>query len=336
MNTALVSHPMRRWRWLTPVALLGLVAAFATALPWPAIVMSMRGTSPYMVALAACSTLLAVTARTLLFWRLLRQRGPASLSLAARATFTAVALNSMLVGQAGEAGRVLLVVQGSQQRSAHVIAAVVFEHAMISAIYLMLLVSVGALLPMPESFARWRVGALLALATLGGALLLLAHARGRRPSDSGRAFGPLRQRVDAFVGTLRSLASAGTIAGALSLAATHWALQLLTLLATTAAVDFPVPAPALVIAFLAVSASGSVRLTPGNVGVSQAVFAGAAGVFGVAMQEAVAVAMLWQVVQTVPTVMVALAFAPGSLAMVRHRRQALAAYAPERSTAPIA
>jgi hypothetical protein len=328
MNTTLMSRRSFVWRGLPSAALLALVVVFANVLPWATILTSLRGTSLPLVALAVCSTLLAITARALLFWRLLRQNGAASLGLAARATFTAVALNSVLVGQAGEAGRVLVVVKESQHRSAQVIATVVFEHAMVSAIYLALLVSAGALLPMPDALARWRLGALLALVTLGGMLLFLGHARGTGRSERGRSFGPLRQLtrgVGAFLGTLRSLAAGGNIAGGLSLAAAHWALQLLAFFATVAALGNSMPAAAIVIAFLAVSASGSVRLTPGNVGVTQVVLAGAAGVYGVPLQDAVAVAMLWQIVQTVPTVMVALVFAPRSLAMrhaTRHWRAA--------------
>jgi uncharacterized protein (TIRG00374 family) len=330
MNTALMAHRARWWRWLAPVAVLALVGGLASVLPWSAILTSLRATSVPVVGVAACATLLAITARALLFWRLLRQNGAASLSLAVRATFTAVALNSMLVGQAGEAGRVLLVVKESQQRSAQVIAAVVFEHAMVSAIYLVLLICAGALLPMPETLARWRMGALLALATLGAALLLLAQTRGTRRPTGGHSSGALVRLirgVNAFLGTLRHLAAGGHIAGALSLAAAHWCLQLCAFFATVAALGYPMPATAILIAFLAVSASGSVRLTPGNAGVTQVVFAGAAGVYGVPLQEAVAVAVLWQLVQTGPAVIVALAFAPRSLAMVRPARHPWAATA---------
>ena len=328
MNTALISRRSLVWRWVPSAALLGLVMVFAHVLPWATILTSMRGTSLPLVAFAVCSTLLAITARALLFWRLLRQNGAASLGLAARATFTAVALNSILVGQAGEAGRVLVVVKESQHRIAQVIATVVFEHAMVSAIYLALLAAAGALLPMPEALARWRLGALLALAALGCVLLFLGRDRGTVRSERGRSFGPLGQLtrgVGAFLGTLRSLAAGGAIGSGLSLAAAHWALQLLAFFATTAALGNSMPAAAIVIAFLAVSASGSVRLTPGNVGVTQVVFAGAAGMYGVPLQDAVAVAMLWQIVQTAPTVIVALALAPRSLALLRPARHQLAA-----------
>jgi uncharacterized membrane protein YbhN (UPF0104 family) len=321
MTTSAISRRTRAWRWLPSAVLLGIVVMFATGLPWTTVLASLRGASLPLVGLAMFSTVLAVTARALLFWRLLRRIGVTSVGLATRATFTAAALNSMLVGQAGEAGRVLLVVRGTRHSSAEIIATVVFEHAMVSTIYLVLLLSAGVLLPKPESLAHWRVPALIALATLGGALLLLAHARGTgRSGELGRASGLLRQltRVaDAFLNTLRRLVAGGHISGALSMAAIYWGLQLFAFYATTVALGCPMPPAATVIGFLAVSASGSVRLTPGNVGVAQVVFAGAAGLYGVPMQEAVAVAMLWQVIQTVPTVIVALVFAPLSSRMPR-------------------
>ena len=311
----------RWWRWIPSVALLGLVAMFADALPWGVLMTSLRGASLPAVLLAVLSTYLAVAARTLLFWRLLRDAGAGSIGLAARATVTAIALNSVLVGQAGEAGRVLLVARGSHLRTTQVLAMVVFEHAIISTLYLLLIISAGVLLPVPEALARWRLPALIALMALGGVLILVANVRGTgRAGKLGGSSGPLRRlrfASDAFLATLRRLASGPQLTGALTLAAIHWGLQLAAFHATTTALGYAIPPAATVIAFLAVTASSSVRITPGNVGVTQAVFAGAAGVYGVPMEEAVTIALLWQVVQTVPIVFAALAFAPGSWAMLR-------------------
>jgi hypothetical protein len=66
-----------------------------------------------------------------------------------------------------------------------------------------------------------------------------------------------------------------------------------------------------------VSAGGSVRATPANIGVTQLVYAGTATMLGLPAQGAVAVALLLQAVQTVPVVLAAVALLPGLAAMRR-------------------
>ena len=323
----MITLPMPRltrlWRWLPSMVLLALVAMFADALPWPLLVVSLRGASLPLVAIAVLSTGLAVVARTLLFWRLLRGIGVDSPWLAARATVTAIALNGILIGQAGEAGRVLLVVRGSRLTSGPVLASVVFEHAMISAIYLLLILTAGAVLPMPEALARWRVPALITVVALGCLVLLIGNLREAGSAGTAGKEPGMLQRIRrisaAFFSALRQLASARQLSGGLTLSASHWVLQLAAFYATTAALGFTIEPAATMVAFMAVTASSSVRLTPGNIGVSQAVFAGVAGTYGVPAQESIAIALLWQAIQTVPVAIGALVLAPSSWAMLREK-----------------
>jgi uncharacterized membrane protein YbhN (UPF0104 family) len=73
------------------------------------------------------------------------------------------------------------------------------------------------------------------------------------------------------------------------------------------------------LAWLAVNASFLIRLTPGNVGVFQLLYALAATSTGLSRDSAVAVAFLIQVIQYIPVTIVGLLFAPSLAAGPRAR-----------------
>jgi uncharacterized membrane protein YbhN (UPF0104 family) len=95
----------------------------------------------------------------------------------------------------------------------------------------------------------------------------------------------------------------------LSLAA--WSLQVATYHVAARAAHLPLPLAGSVAALLAVGLSFLVRATPGNVGIFQVIYALTVRSFGIAEAPAVAVALLIQTLQVVPTV------AAGTLAAPR-------------------
>jgi uncharacterized membrane protein YbhN (UPF0104 family) len=95
---------------------------------------------------------------------------------------------------------------------------------------------------------------------------------------------------------------------ALSLGA--WALQVATYHLVARAAHLALPVAGSIAGLLAVGISFLVRATPGNVGVFQVVYALTASSFGVSEGPAVAVAVLIQVVQVLPTLMVGTVVAP--------------------------
>jgi hypothetical protein len=89
-----------------------------------------------------------------------------------------------------------------------------------------------------------------------------------------------------------------------------WITQVLTFEYAAAAAHVQMPAAASLAALLAVNLGLLIRATPGNVGFFQFVFALAAEPFGVARNDAIAVSLLIQTLQIIPTTMLGVALAP--------------------------
>jgi uncharacterized membrane protein YbhN (UPF0104 family) len=89
-----------------------------------------------------------------------------------------------------------------------------------------------------------------------------------------------------------------------------WALQVATYHLVALAAHLSLPFAGSVAAMLAVGISFLIRATPGNVGVFQVVYALTVRSFGIAEGPAVAVALLIQMLQVVPTVLVGTLVAP--------------------------
>ena len=95
---------------------------------------------------------------------------------------------------------------------------------------------------------------------------------------------------------------------ALSLVA--WSLQAITYHFAALATGLHVSFAASTVAMLTVNLSFLFPLTPGNVGVFQALYALTMGAFGVSSGAAVATALLLQALQILPMTALALALAP--------------------------
>jgi uncharacterized membrane protein YbhN (UPF0104 family) len=120
----------------------------------------------------------------------------------------------------------------------------------------------------------------------------------------------LRAWLRRFVAGVGEVVSAGRLSGGMVLSLGAWALQVATYQLVARAAHLPLPLAGSVAALLAVGISFLIRATPGNVGVFQVVYALTASAFGVAEGPAVAVAVLIQVVQVLPTFVVGTAMAP--------------------------
>jgi uncharacterized membrane protein YbhN (UPF0104 family) len=311
-----MSPAARRWLHIAGVAaIVTLLAAFARRVDWHAAAAAVRGADPALLAAATLCNLVSLAVKAVRWWLLLRPLGVRSPMLVLRATFAGASLNNLLVAQGGEGARVLFVSRATGVSSARVFAALTLERALDGVSYLILLGGGAWLLALPPGLARWRPLASTVLAAALVALLALGlgtrRAR-REPGEPALADAPsyMGRFVRAFaqVGSLRRMA----VALVLSLAA--WALQVATYHLVALAAHLPLPLAGSVAAMLSVGISFLVRATPGNVGVFQAVYALTVASFGVTASDAVAVALLIQIVQVVPTVVI------GSLATPRTRR----------------
>ena len=106
-----------------------------------------------------------------------------------------------------------------------------------------------------------------------------------------------------------AVATAPRLTVALVLALIAWAGQWATFHSAARAASFPASAASSLLALLTVNASFLVRLTPGNVGVFQFLYALAATAAGLDRDGAVAVAFLISLIQYIPVTSIGLALA---------------------------
>ena len=323
----------RTLRVAVSVAILAALVAFARTVDWSAVATAARGADPLLLAGAVTLNLLSLLLKGVRWWLFLRPMGVRSFALAIRATFAGAALNNILVAQGGEGARVLLVARGAQVSSAKVLAALAIERALDAVTYLILLVAAAWFLPLPRSIARWSWAASIALVVVLAALGVLAWRSGRptvrpnaidgeRPLVGGRDLGSqstnarlslidrLRGYASRFASSAAAVAGPGRLATALLLSIAAWVLQIATYDFVARAALLPLPIAGSVAALIAIGVSFLVRATPGNVGIFQVVYVVTVRSFGVAAAPAVAVALLIQAVQVIPTLLAGALAAP--------------------------
>ncbi|MFL5521063.1 MAG: lysylphosphatidylglycerol synthase transmembrane domain-containing protein [Gemmatimonadales bacterium] len=296
------------------IALAALLVAFGRRVDWRSAAEVLRAADPLLVAAALALNLLSLGLKGVRWWVFLRPLGQVPLPVVLRATFAGASLNNLLVAQGGEGARVLLVARATGVSTAGVLAALALERTLDIASYLLLLVSVAWMVELPAHIARWRSGAALVLAIVGLLVVVLGAAARRAPSNRLGGGAPSGGRLGAYLHRMRTGAAlsatpARLVAGmALSLAA--WSLQVATYHLAARAAHLPLPLTGSVAALLAVGISFLVRATPGNVGIFQVIYALTVRSFGIAEAPAVAVALLIQTVQVLPTVVIGTLAAP--------------------------
>lgn len=297
------------WRWTPPAVIAALAVLAGRAVPWSDVAARIGEASLPMLALATAATYVAVAARLVAWWSLLRGVGVSSFALASRATVVGMAINCVLIANVGEVHRVGIVVREARVSASAVIATVVVERLIVSVPFALLLAGSGLMLPLPPELARWGPILLGAVAAMITCLVLLARPGRQEIAGRRLAAGCLRRVANAlrpFREAVHVLLSAGRTSLVLGLAVVHWSFQIIALVLLEAALQLPMPLAGTVLALLGMSASGSVRLAPGNLGLNQIVYVGTAATFGLEPESALGVAMVMQMIQTVPLLVLAL------------------------------
>lgn len=299
------------------LALAALLVVFGMRVDWQVAAEVLRTADLPLVAAALALNLLSLGLKGVRWWVFLRPLGPAPLPVVLRATVAGASLNNLLVAQGGEGARVLLVARATGVSIAGVVAALALERTLDIISYLMLLVSAAWMAELPEHIARWRSGAGWALAIV--ALLVVMLAAGARRAPRDRRGEPPRPggRLVAYARRMRAgaalSATPGRLVAGIVLSLAAWTLQVATYHLAARAAHLPLPLVGSIAALLAVGISFLLRATPGNVGIFQVIYALTARSFGIAEAPAVAVALLIQTIQVVPTVVVGTLAAPGLL-----------------------
>jgi uncharacterized protein (TIRG00374 family) len=298
-------------------AIMGIVllalAFFVARLNWSQTWSAVRAASPALLALAALVNLLSLALKGVRWWLFLRPVGSPSLRLALRGTFAGAALNNILVANAGEAGRVVLVARSASLPSEKVLATLALERLFEFAGYVLMFAVAVIVVPLPAPLADLRPYGFAIAALLLAALVFLARYPDRLESPAAVGAGMARRTAGyagRFFHALAGVSTARRFAMAMAISVVAWGLQIATYQLTARAAGFPIPVAGTVAAILAVNLGFALRATPGNVGVFQAIYAMAAAGFGMDADVAVGVALLIQAQQILPVTLIGLLVAP--------------------------
>lgn len=308
-----------RWiRLALSAAIVVLLVLFARKVDWAQAWYAMIHASRPLLLAALIANLLTLVARGVRWWILLRAVGSPSLALSMRATFAGAGLNNVLVANGGDAARIVFVTRASGVPASRVLATAALDRIFDPIGFVVLLAFGLAAFDLPAEFARLRWPALIALVTIGVALIWLArtapsvaleHIPERRAVPRGWRARSAAWFRD-FSGSMRELATGPRMVPLLLLTVLAWLTQLATFAYAASAAHIRLPIQGSLTALLAVNVSLLVRATPGNVGFFQFAYALAAAPFGVANANAVGVAVLIQALQIIPTTLIGVALAP--------------------------
>ena len=289
-----------RWRLITwSVVVLVLVLAWRAGarFPWGDMGSTLRQADPGLLTWAALISLLALGAKGWAWHLLLRPVARHRWWIAQEANLVGSAVNYLSVAVIGEAARVRLLTTRDPVPVSSAVASVVWTRAM-EAIGLALLILIGGLtLQLPPLVRGAEIGAMVAL----GALIAMMAFR-RWDQLPGWVPGPLRRASEVFgqIGSWKRLPAPVALAFANWLG--QWATYHLTLVAT----GIPASPAASFTATLASNIGGALRLTPANVGITQASIVIALLPFGVKPAAAVAASLILQAIQVLPVLALAL------------------------------
>lgn len=318
-----MSQPGRRElmhavRLVVSLVIIGFLVLFARTINWHQAWTAMRSASLPLLAAAILVNFVSLLLRGVRWWVLLQAIGAPSLALALRATVAGAGLNTVLIANGGDAARVLFVTRATGQPSSAVLATVALDR-LLDPIGFVVLLAYGSLaFSLPRSLEVLRTPALVTTGIVAMLLVWVAlQARATRPAHvPERRAEPRswRERVRAWLAgfgiAMRGLVTGPRMAIMLALTFLAWLGQLITFALGAAAAHVAIPLAGSLAALLAVNLSLVIRATPGNVGFFQFAYAVAAVAFGVDRAAAIAVSLLIQTLQLIPTAILGVALAP--------------------------
>jgi uncharacterized protein (TIRG00374 family) len=313
---------------LLPLVTAALLALFARSIDWRDAWRATVHADPMLLTIAMVANLASLTLKGVRWWLFLDAIGIRGVSVAIRATMAGAALNNLLVANGGDVARVAAMARRASVSSASVLATAAIDRLCDLVTYAALFVVAAWAITVPPEVARWRGVGLVALGLVAIAVaMVVVRGKSTTPGESGQTAerAPLLVRARAYarriVTTSAALVTPTRLAIAVALSFAAWAGQWATFhYAAHAAGVTPTPGISL-LALIVVNASFLVRLTPGNVGVFQLLYALAATAVGLDKDAAVAAAFLIQLIQYIPVTVVGLLLAP-SLARVPRRMAA--------------
>jgi uncharacterized protein (TIRG00374 family) len=305
-------------RWLITGVIIVFLIIFARTVDWASAWSSIRNASHPLLAIAIGVNFLSLAFKAVRWWLFLRAAGSCSFPLALRATIAGAGLNNVLVANGGEAARVVFVSRATGIQSSTVLATLALERLFDPVGFVILLVYAIIAFQLPPSLERWRHAAELLLVVILIALVwFVRSSKHAKPSEIHRdvveAHGwweKLKAYLAGFAASARVLTSGPRFIAALALSMLSWMCQVWTFEYAANAAHVDMPRAASLAALLAINLGLLIRATPGNVGFFQFVFALATAPFGIERNAAIAVSLLIQTLQIIPTTLLGVALAP--------------------------
>ncbi len=283
------------------VALGALLAIFAMArFPWLETLAALLRANPAILCAALAVNLTSLVAKGWAWHLLLRRAAPHRWRVAQEANLVGAAVNNLSVSVVGEAARVEYVVAHGGVPLAATVASIVWARGVEALALALFMAAVPSLLELPPLLRQLQIG--------GGILIALVLGL----AWSGRFFGlhrRLPERVRAALATWAGAGSAGQLLPPTLLGVFNWAAQWATYHLTLLAVHVPATLASSLTATIFTNLSGVLRLSPGNLGVTQAAMAISLLPFGVQPQQAVAAGFALQALQIIPVLALGLAIA---------------------------
>jgi uncharacterized protein (TIRG00374 family) len=314
-----------RWlRWAVLAATLVLLALFARKVDWAQAWNAIAHADPTLLGIATLANLGTLVVKGIRWTLFLRAVGIDGTAQALRVTFVGHALNNVLIANGGDAVRVAAMARLHRVSSARVLATLAIDRICDLVSYAALFVVAAFALPLPPELARWRTPGILVLVAMGAIVAAVVLRSPRKPGREQRVeaekeslLSRARDYWHRLSATSAELATAPRLTAAVALAFLSWMGQWATFHYAAHAASFPTSPADSLLALLVVNASFLVRLTPGNVGVFQLLYALAATSTGLDKDSAVAVAFLISSIQYVPVTLIGLLLAR-SLAAEEH------------------
>jgi uncharacterized protein (TIRG00374 family) len=300
MKTRFVRH----WRLAIVVLIAAGAAAYARRIPWVAVLATMSHASVGLLALALCFHWLALTGKAGIWWIFLEPLDGPRFTTVARGTLVGATLNSLFVGGSGEAGRVVLMSRLAGIPRASVLATVVLERAVDLCGFLTLLAAAALLFPIHRGAGIGAGAGLGILAMTVFVQRLRSRTTTRRASVRSQSHSLAARSlryVRAVFASTRDIATTRRVSVAIALTLVDWCSELVSYSLVARAAGFPIGVRGSLVALLAVNVGFLVRVTPGNVGVFELVYATVARSLGLPYEIAIGVALMLHLVQDVPT-----------------------------------
>jgi uncharacterized membrane protein YbhN (UPF0104 family) len=289
------------------------LALFLRRFPWREVPLVLARADPAILGTALAVNLGSLVAKGWAWWFLLQPAAACRWRAAQEANLIGSAMNSVSVTVVGETVRVQDLSLREGLPLGPVAASVVRVRAVEALALACFMLLAPTVLPLPPL--------LHGLQVMGGALVLALVAA----SWSGRRFRLLElipAKARAALSGMTETGSMRTFVPALLLALANWIALWATYQLVLAALGIEAPLAASFTALILTNLSGVFRLSPGNVGVTQAAMIVALLPFGVRPHEALAAGLALQAIQILPVLALALAAVAGRQLAARAARGA--------------